>query len=473
MAYLEGENRYQSTFIPRSLDEQIDDDNPVRVIDAYVDSVDLVELGFNHYLGTKAGQKPYRRQDILKIILYCYMNKIRSSRMIEQETKRNIELMWLTSGLSPDHGTIAGFIKDNKSAIKALFKDYVLMLKGLALIEGKLIAIDGTKIRASNAKNKHFNHNKIKIKLEYYENRIKEYLDEIEKTDEDISPKVKEKFEKYTERINRLKEIQTELKDEKKKQICLTDPDAKSMRNNGCFEPCYNVQTAVDEKNKIIIAYDVVNDGNDQAQLKNMVDRAKEVMNECEDNEEARTFILDTGYYNRQQIVEVTDDKTEILIKKRAKASDKIGDYDKVKFDYNSETNSFICPDGYEVIYKHREKSHDHPVYKYKCIGFDACKNREKCTKSKTGREITVSTFDNELKDIEKNTLEKNHIYKKRGCIVEHPFGTIKRHFGYDHFLRRGFDSVQSEMGLILLAYNLKRAIKVLGVKEMMSLLRA
>lgn len=399
MAYLEGEDRYQSTFIPRSLDEQVGDDNPVRVIDAFVDSVDLVELGFNHYLGTKAGQKPYRRQDILKIILYCYMNKIRSSRMIEQETKRNIE--------------------------------------------------------------------------QYYENRIKEYLDEIEKIDEDISPKVKEKFKKYTERINRLKEIQTELKDEKKKQICLTDPDAKSMRNNGCFEPCYNVQTAVDEKNKIIIAYDVVNDGNDQAQLKNMVDRAKEVMNECEDNEEARTFILDTGYYNRQQIVEVTDDKTEILIKKRAKASDKIGDYDKVKFDYNSETNSFICPDGYEVIYKHREKSHDHPVYKYKCIGFDACKNREKCTKSKTGREITVSTFDNELKDIEKNTLEKNHIYKKRGCIVEHPFGTIKRHFGYDHFLRRGFDSVQSEMGLILLAYNLKRAIKVLGVKEMIGLLRA
>ena len=242
--------------------------------------------GFIHYLGAKAGQKPYRRQDLLKIILYCYMNKIRSSRMIEQETRRNIELMWLTYNLAPDHGTISGFIKENKAAIKELFKNYVLLLKGLALVGGEIIAIDGTKIRASNAKNKHFNHNKIKIKLEYYENRIKEYLDEIEKTDEDISPKVKEKFEKYTERINRLKEIQTELKDEKKKQICLTDPDAKSMRNNGCFEPCYNVQTAVDEKNKIIIAYDVVNDGNEQAQLKNMVDRAKEVMNECEDNEE-------------------------------------------------------------------------------------------------------------------------------------------------------------------------------------------
>lgn len=473
MAYLEGEDRYQSTFIPRSLDEQIGDDNSVRVIDAYVDSIDLVELGFKQYLGTKAGQKPYKRQDILKIILYCYMNRIRSSRMIEQETNRNIELMWLTCNLTPDHGTISGFIKDNKAAIKELFKNYVLLLKGLALIDGEIIAIDGTKIRASNAKNKHFNDNKIKIKLEYYENRIKEYLDEVEKTDEDLGPKVKEKIELYNERINGLKKIQTDLKETKKKQICLTDPDAKSMRNNGSFEPCFNVQTAVDDKNKLIIAYDVVNDANDQAQLKNMVDRAKTILKECEQNEEEHTFILDTGYYNRQQIVEVTDDKTEILIKKRVKAIDKIGDYDKEKFVYNSETNSFVCPDGYEVVYKHKEKSHEHPVYKYKCIGFDRCKNKDKCTKSKTGREITVSTFDTELKSIEKNTLIKNDTYKRRGRIVEHPFGTIKRHFGYDHFLRRGFASVQSETGLILLAYNLKRTIKLLGVKEMIGILRA
>lgn len=473
MAYLEGSNRYQSSFIVRSLDEQINDNNPVRVIDAYIDSVDLTELGFKQYSGNKAGQKPYKRQDLLKIILYCYMNKIRSSRMIEQETKRNIELMWLTCSLTPDHGTISGFIKDNKVAIKDLFKDYVLLLKGIALVDGTLIAIDGTKIRASNAKNKHFNHNKIKIKLEYYERRIGEYLDEIEKADEDISPKIEGKIELYTERINRLKEIEQELKESKKKQICLTDPDAKSMRNNGSFEPCYNVQTAVDGQNKMIIAYDVVNDANDQSQLKNMVDRAKKVLKEAEDEKGERTFILDTGYYNRQQIVEASDDKTEILIKKREKVADKMGKYDKEKFIYNSETNSFICPDGYEVIYKHKDKSHDHSVYKYKCIGYNSCKNREKCTKSKTGREITVSMFDAELKNIEKITVEKNDIYKRRGQIVEHPFGTIKRHFGYDHFLRRGFASVQSEIGLILLAYNLKRTIKIIGVKEMVDLLRA
>lgn len=150
MAYLEGNNRYQSSFIQVSLDEQIDDNNPVRVIDAYVDGVDLARLGFKHYSGTKPGQKPYKRQDLLKIILYSYMNKIRSSRMIEQEAKRNIELMWLACNLTPDHGTISGFIKDNKLLIKELFKDYVLLLKGLTLVGGTLIAIDGTKIKANN-----------------------------------------------------------------------------------------------------------------------------------------------------------------------------------------------------------------------------------------------------------------------------------------------------------------------------------
>lgn len=478
MAYLTGEDRYQSSFIPRSLDELISENNPVRVIDAYIDSINLERVGFIAYSAFKPGQKPYRRQDLLKITLYCYMNKIRSSRMIEKETKRNIELMWLTGSLTPDHGTISGFIKDNKIAIKELFKEYVLLLKGLALVDGDIVAIDGTKIKASNAKNKHFNHNKIKIKLDYHEARIREFLECIEVSDTTEYEIINEKIEKHVKQIDKLKKIQTELKEEKKKQVCLTDSDSKSMRNNGRFEPCYNLQTAVDRKNKLIIAYDVVDDANDQVQLKNMVDRANKALKQYEVDEKAvseknRIFVLDTGYYNRQQIIETSDEKIEILIKKREKAPDKIGSYDREKFIYNPEKNSFICPEGHEVVYKYKDKKDNHEFYRYRCVGYEICENRHLCTKSKRGREINISASDDKLKMVEHNTLIKNNVYKRRGQIVEHPFGTIKRHFGFDYFLRRGFASVKSEAGLILLAYNLKRTINILGVKDMVALIKA
>ncbi len=228
MSYLVGADRNQSSFIPRSMDEMIDENNAVRVIDAFVDSVELSEIGFRIYEASNRGQRPYQRGDLLKIVLYFYMNKIRSSRSIEKECKRNIELMWLTGGLTPDHGTISVFIKDNKDAVKELFKSYVLLLKGLALIDGELVAIDGTKIRASNAKNKHFNQNKINIKLAYCEKRIREYLEKLDELDNEISIEVEKKLLKYKERIERLKSIENELKEEKKTQVCLTDPDAKS-----------------------------------------------------------------------------------------------------------------------------------------------------------------------------------------------------------------------------------------------------
>ena len=472
MSYLVGENRYQSSFAPQSLDDLIDENNPVRVIDAFVNSVDLNDIEFKVYQETNRGQRPYRRDDLLKIVLYSYMNKIRSSRGIEQESKRNIELMWLTGGITPDHGTISGFIKENKDAVKELFKSYVLLLKGLTLIDGELVAIDGTKIRASNAKNKHFNQNKINIKLDYYEKKITEYLDKIDELGNDATVKVEKKLSKYKDRIDRLKNIERELKEEKKTQVCLTDLDAKSMRNNGSFEPCFNVQTAVDSKHKLIVTYDVVNDANDQAQLKNMVDRAKQVLQEGKGKEKT-TFVLDTGYYNQHQIVESSNENTEILIKKRIKEADKIKPYDIEKFKYNSETDTYICPDGYVVSFHSKFKKDGHSLKKYKCHDYENCKNRFRCTTSKAGRSINRPSAYNELAQIEKNTFEKNDVYKKRSQIVEHPFGTIKRHLGFTHFYRRGFRSVSCETGLILIAYNIKRTINILGVKKIVALLRA
>jgi transposase len=274
MPFILGEDRNQINLLPNTLEDFVSEDNPVRVIDAYVDSLNLEDLGFVVFSGNNAGQKPYRRQHLLKLYIYCYMNKIRSSRMMEAEATRNIELMWLTGKIKPDHGTLSSFMKINKNAIKQLFKEFTLMLKGFGLI-------DGTKIKASSAKNKHYNENIIKEKLEYYEAKIEDYINNVLNTTDDKSMKQKitHKIESYQERIKQLNAIKEELKKEGKKQVCLTDSDSKSMKNNGKFEVCFNVQAVVDDKNKLFVDYDVVNDVNDQGQLSNMVNKAKEVYN--------------------------------------------------------------------------------------------------------------------------------------------------------------------------------------------------
>ncbi|QQZ61275.1 transposase [Paenibacillus sonchi] len=277
MPYVEGEDRHLIYLLPNTLDDFVEEENPVRVIDAYVDSLVLDELGFQVYSGTQAGQKPYRRED-LKLYLYCYMNGVRSSRKMETETKRNIELMWLVGKLQPDHGTLSAFMKNNQAAIKKLFKEFTLMLKGFGLIEGQLVAIDGTKLKANCSKKQHYNANIVSAKLEYIDGKIDAYLrDFLVEDNRQKKQEITEKLEVYQERMHKLQVIQQELKETGEKQLCVTDPDAKSMKNNGKHEVCFNVQTAVDSKYKLIVDCDTVNDVNDQGQLSNMVQKTKQV----------------------------------------------------------------------------------------------------------------------------------------------------------------------------------------------------
>ena len=470
MAFINGIDRNQINFIPSSLDELVSFDNEVRVVDAYVESVDLSTVGFKIYTGKKAGQKPYRCSDLLKIILYCYINKIRSSRKIELECRRNIELMWLTGSLTPDHGTISAFIKNNKTSIKCLFKEFIVMIKELNLIDGRIIAIDGTKLRASNAKNKHYNENKIKVKIAYYEQKIEEYLEAISSAEADDSCNEENlKIQNCCEKIVALNYIKNELKSEGKVQVCLTDPDARSMKNNGRFEPCYNVQSSVDEKNKLVIAYDVVNDVNDQGQLSHMVENTSDILNRMDKSkDEKTTFIADTGYYNILQLLNSSNEQREILIKPQVRKAGSSGKgYDRRDFNYDSENDTYICPEGSLLTFRFMATSRGVQYRRYRCNDCKNCSQRDLCTKSKRGREVTRQVQQHLLDEIEKNTLLNNELYKKRGRIVEHPFGTIKRHLGYTHFLRRGLDSVQAEAGLIFLAYDLKRLINIIGVQEL------
>lgn len=465
MSYIEGADRNQINLFPYTLEDYVSEDNPVRVIDAYVDSLNLEELGFEVFSDQNAGQKPYRREDLLKLYIYCYLNRIRSSRAMEAEAVRNTEVMWLIGRITPDHGTLSSFMKNNKQAIKQLFKEFTLMLKGFSLIDGNLIAIDGTKIKANNAKGKHYNENIIKKKIEYYESKIEEYISDFLNTTEDKTLKqtITEKIESYNARIEQLKTLKKDLKEQEKKQVCLTDPDAKSMKNNGKFEVCFNMQTVVDSKHKLFVDFEVVNDVNDQSQLSNMVDKAKQVF-----KEEEISVVADTGYFNMNEILAAADDRTEILIKKQKGKQEKIQNgFDKTNFQYDEANDVYICPMGYRLEFKWNGKQNDKDYKRYTCKNHMDCGEKASCTSSQGGRSVTRIKEEDILEMIDKNTINKNDIYRKRGTIVEHPFGTIKRHMGYTYFLTRGLNSVNTEGCLICLAYNFKRLINIIGVKEL------
>jgi transposase len=471
MPFILGEDRFQIDLLPNTLNDYVSEDNPVRVIDAYVDSLDLENLGFRVFDGTNPGQKPYKREDILKIYIYCYINRIRSSRRMETETKRNIELMWLVKKICPDHGTLSAFMKNNKASIKKLFKEFILFIKGLGLIDGSLLAIDGTKLKANSAKSRHFNDNIIKKKVEYYESKINQYIDEFINYTIDESQKLvlTEKVETYKERINQLNILKMEMKKQGKSQICLTDPDAKSMKNNGKFEVCYNMQTIVDSKYKFIVDFEVTNDVNDQGQLSNMSSKAKEIFS---DNDKI-SLVADTGYYNMKEIVNTADEKTEVLIKRQKEKKSKIENgFDRTKFIFNKLEDTYLCPLGYTVPFKWNSREDGKDYKRYICTDYLNCGKKELCTSSKSGRSISRFSDEDIIEKINEITLKKNDIYKRRGSIVEHPFGTIKRHFGYTYLLTRGLPSVNAEGSLIWLAYNFKRLINILGTIKLVELFR-
>jgi transposase/archaellum component FlaF (FlaF/FlaG flagellin family) len=470
MAYLEGVDRNQTTYLVTSLDDFIGNDNPIRVIDAFINSLNLKKLGFVIYDSNKQGQCPYDRKVLLKLHVYGYMNGIRSSRKLERETGRNIEIMWLINSLKPDHGTIAAFIKDNKKAFRNVLKEFTLLLKGWGLIDGKLIAIDGTKLKAQNSKHNYITESVLQKKIEYVEEKIEEYLKQIESNDAEenlnnaISNKnvvdLQSKIESYKQMKEAYEQQKKEMKDQKVRQICKTDSDARGMKNNGKFEVFYNVQTSVDSKNKLIIDCDVVNDVNDLNQLSNMTLRAKSLL-----RKRKLKVLADTGYYNAEEIKKCLDKKAILYIKK-AKSNNTTGQnkYRKDNFKYEENTDTYICPEGKDLAFSEYSSKNGIRYKRYKCKSCKECSKKSLCTTAKKGRNIQRWEFEELLDQVAEITHRNNNIYKKRQCIVEHPFGTVKRTLGYTYFLRKGLESVNAEAASIFVAYNLKRIINILTV---------
>ena len=479
MPYIKGTDRNQVTMFPESIDDYIASDNSVRVIDAYVEQADMVAHKFTFARCPKTGRPPYDPKTLLKLYLYGYLNRIRSSRRLEDEANRNLELIWLLEKLAPDFKTIADFRKNNKKALKELFKDFSRLCKQWGLYGKETAAIDGTKFKASNSKKNNFSKKKLNRHIKYIDEKIDSYLDELDKNDEiekeDRKPsekEIKEKIEKLKSRKNRYKEMEKELEEGEENEISTTDPDSRLMsNNNGTVDVSYNVQTAVDSKHKLIIAFDVVTQPNDLGCLSPLALLVKQFL-ECETIE----MLADKGYYQVDCLKKCVENGIRPYVSKQS-YSNRTGNkkYYADKFIYDKTKDVYTCPAGKELTYTRTRKNKDKEVTGYDYRNSKACKScleKTLCTKSSRGRSIFRSINQDFLDTIDLRTKEDMEKYKQRQMIVEHPFGTIKHIWDAGFFLTRGIESVTAEVALSYLAYNFKRTINVLGVEEMVKRLK-
>jgi transposase len=470
MDYIQGKPRTQIVLIDSSLEEKIEQDNPVRIIDEFVNRCNLEEFGFTHARHASEGRPPYHPGDLLKLFIYGYLNRIRTSRLLERECKRNLELMWLLNELTPDHNTIANFRKDNPKAIKQVFRNMVTLCKRLDLIGGKVVAIDGTKLRAQNSKKNNFNQKKIDDHLAYIENKLHEYLDAIDVADiaEDLGldpeldkEKIKEKIAKLNAKKLQYKKLEKQLIETGQEQISTTDTDSKKLAvRQNILEVCYNIQASVDAKHNLPIDYKTTNN-NDTHALANMAARAKSIL-----GHDGFTALLDKGYHTGSEISRCHEMNIETLVavpSLSTQAPDPAYNID--QFIYNANTNTYQCPQG-NILYTNGswyDKGGDHKIRQYKTKACKHCPDRDHCTKAKNGRMIERSEF-TEAVQRNKNAIENNReLYKKRQEIVEHPFGTIKRQWGFDYTLMKGKKKVDGEVGLIFIAYLFTRMRSILG----------
>ncbi|XLS27658.1 IS1182 family transposase [Flavobacteriaceae bacterium M23B6Z8] len=468
MEYLKGESRTQLTLYTTCLDDMINEDNSVRAIDQFVNSLDFDTLGFKTI--TWQGRPPYNPADLLKLYMYGYMNRIRSSRQLELECSRNIELMWLLGNLKPDHNTIARFRKNNPKAIKRVFRKTIVIAKNHKLIGAQLIAGDSTKLRAQNSKKNNYNPKKVARHLEYIEQRLEEHQNELAQADGDHKKQLEQVIQKRKQQRKRYQRIQSELAKNtttENPQLSTSDPDSRHQIIRGTItEVCYTAQTTVDAKNKLLIDYKITNQ-NDKKAMGMMLRRAKTIL-------QSNTFtaLYDKGYHTGSEF-KIANDlgiTTLVAIPAIGRASQAPNpNYNAEHFQFHQETDSYTCPQGHALIsngnwYKARN-------YRFKQYKTKACRNcpaRSQCTTARqNGKIIQRSEFTNYIQQNAKTVAKYPEIYKQRQALVEHPFGTIKRSWGFDHILtKKGITAASADFGLIAIAYNFKRLLNIKGQSE-------
>lgn len=481
--YKQGLNRKQQLLFPPSVDEYVDKDNSVRVIDGYVDILDLSSLGFkNLSKASNDGQPAYHPKLLIKIYIYSYINKIRSSRAIEKECIRNIELMWLTQGLSPSYKTISNFRKDNYEALKQLFKEFVLLCKNIDLIDGSLVAVDGAYLRANASKNKLIMKKSLQKDLVEIDNQISEYLKTLEFSDKEKQPlnllsKLPKDFRKLKYKKEELSSNLKLLDNLGKTQHNRTDKDAALMKKPAHNLMAYNSQIVVDDTFKFIVATDISTNSTDQDQLHKMAMQTKDILDKSD-----LTIVADMGYNSSIEIKKCLDDNINPIVplSNSQQAQKNKNKFNRDAFIYDANNDCYICPNNKKLTKREAPQIRDNGKINYAYSGASAicksCPTKDKCLPTKTPYK-SIFRWEHEAiieqHSVKMQTDEAKAIIKKRGSIVEHPFGTIKRNLGWDHFLVRGKDKVSGENALIMFAYNFKRLLSLIGVTLFQKLLIA
>jgi transposase len=476
--FVEGADRGQSTLLPECLDDWIDEENPVRVIDAFVDALDLASLGFNGVEPAATGRPAFHPSVLLKLYIYGYLNRVQSSRRLEREAARNLELLWLLGRLVPDHKTIADFRKDNGPALRQVCAHFVGLCRQMGLLATASVAIDGSKFKAVNNRDKNFTKGKVERRRAQLEESVARYLAQLDTADrqeptEALAAKtkhLKEKLVKLKSEMNKLSAYERQMLASPDQQISLTDPDSRSMATSGRGSGVvgYNVQVAVETENHLIITHEVTTSGSDRSQLARVGKAAKAVLGT--DTLEA---VADRGYFNSPEILECHEAGITVTLPKPmtsgAKAAGRFGKQD---FVYLPDEDVYRCPAGKQLKYRYSNEEDGKELRRYWTTACPACPLKSKCT---TGPERRIPRWEHEhLLDAVQQRLDANpNAMRQRRETVEHPFGTIKARMGATHFLMKTLPKVAAEMALHVLAYNLTRVMNIVGIKPLMAAIRA
>ncbi|MGZ5477679.1 MAG: IS1182 family transposase [Thermoanaerobaculia bacterium] len=476
--FVEGADRGQSTLLPECLDDWIDEENPVRAIDAFVDALDLGDLGFDGIEPAATGRPGFHPSVLLKLYIYGYLNRVQSSRRLEREAGRNLELLWLLGRLVPDHKTIADFRKDNGLGLRQVCARFVELCRELGLLATASVAIDGSKFKAVNNRDRNFTKGKVERRRAQLEESVARYLAQLDTADrqeptEALAAKakhLKEKLVRLDGEMKRLEAYERKMLASPDQQISLTDPDSRSMATSGRGSGVvgYNVQVAVETENHLIVTHEVTTSGSDRSQLARVGKAAKAVM-----RTDALEAVADRGYFNSPKILECHEAGITVTLPKPmtsgAKAAGRFGKQD---FVYLPDEDVYRCPAGERLTYRYSNEEDGKELRRYWTTVCAACPLKSKCT---TGPERRIARWEHEqvLEAVQQRLDANPSAMRQRRETVEHPFGTIKARMGATHFLMKTLPRVASEMALHVLAYNLTRVMNIVGIKPLMAAIRA
>ena len=476
--FVEEADRGQWTLLPECLDDFIDESNPVRVIDVFVDALDLAEMSFEGVEPAATGRPSYHPSVLLKLYIYGYLNRVQSSRRLEREAGRNVEVMWLLGRLAPDHKTIADFRKENGLALRKVCARFVELCREMGLLATASVAIDGSKFKAVNNRDKNFTRAKVERRRAQLEESVARYLSQLDTADrQEPSEALATNVTRLTEKLTKLKEEMGKLAVYEKQmlaspdqQISLTDPDSRSMATSGRGSGVvgYNVQVAVDTEHHLIVAHEVTNSGSDRAQLAKMAKQAKAVL-----KTETLEAVADRGYFNSPEILACHEAGITVTLPKPDTSGAKVdGRFGKRDFAYLPDEDAYRCPAGERLPYRYTTEEDGKMLRRYWTTACQTCSLKSRCT---PGPERRITRWEHEhLLEAVQQRLDANpEAMRQRRETVEHPFGTMKARMGATHFLTKTLPKVAAEMSLSVLAYNLTRVMNIIGIKPLIAAIAA